>query len=128
MGVLFFYFMLELSTKPERVSQKPVASELSSLTETDQAQIIEIFLQTYYKYPLTVDQLKCFMGDPNTKVVTVKENGIIVAVGFLQIESEKYASITGVCCLPSHRGRGFGKKINEILIDLARKNNIANPY
>ena len=82
-GFLFFYFMLELQTaKLEQVTKKPVASELSSLTETDKTQIIEIFLQTYYKYPLTVDQLRCFMDDPNTKVVTVKENGIIYSSSY----------------------------------------------
>lgn len=104
--------------------QQMAMCELQAPTETEKSQIVEIFSQTYLRYPLTPDQLKCFMDDPNIKIVTVKENGTIAAVGFLEIENENYASITGLCCLPNYRGKGFGKKINEILIDLARKNNI----
>jgi hypothetical protein len=122
-----FFCSLFMLLATERTNVPRTATEIANIIEVpsdlERDQIVNIFAQVYPNYPLDAEGIRDFISSPNVKTVCVKnEQGEIVGVGFLEIESQSngYGSVTGVAVLPNQRKKGLGVLINDRLIQLAQ--------
>ncbi|MGB5555475.1 MAG: GNAT family N-acetyltransferase [Flavobacteriaceae bacterium] len=88
----------------------------------DSYELLVTIAGTYFKFPLTNDQLEFYMNDPQShsfNVIDNKENKIIGHAEIIQTESKKCKLDKIIIGDKNQRGKGTGKDLMNVLSDYA---------
>ncbi|MCA9894913.1 MAG: GNAT family N-acetyltransferase [Anaerolineae bacterium] len=87
--------------------------------------VLETFISGFVKsgelLPRTLTELQDLLGN---FFIAVDEDGELVGCATLEIYSKKLAEIRSLAVSPKAQGRGVGKRLVQICLDLAKENDV----